>query len=82
MRGTGAAAARREYKRKWAKANPDKVKAQQERYWTKKAEQQAQEQQEEKSEDKDDPAPKRKKWTRPTKPFFERTNGKESTWQN
>ena len=32
-----AAAARREYKRKWAKANPDKVKAQQERYWTKRA---------------------------------------------
>ena len=32
-----AAAARREYKRKWAKENPDKIKAQQERYWTKKA---------------------------------------------
>lgn len=32
-----AAAARRAYKRKWAKKNPDKVKAQQERYWTKKA---------------------------------------------
>lgn len=32
-----AAEARREYKRKWAKDNPDKVKAQQERYWTKKA---------------------------------------------
>ena len=32
-----AAAARRAYKRKWAKANPDKVRAQQERYWTKKA---------------------------------------------
>lgn len=29
--------ARREYRRKWAKANPEKVKAQQERYWTKKA---------------------------------------------
>lgn len=29
--------ARRAYKRKWAKENPDKVKAQQERYWTKKA---------------------------------------------
>lgn len=29
--------ARRAYKRKWAKENPDKVKAAQERYWTKKA---------------------------------------------
>lgn len=35
-----AAAARRAYKRKWAKMNPDKVKAYQERYWHKKAEQQ------------------------------------------
>lgn len=34
--------ARRAYKRKWAKDNPDKVRAQQERYWTKRAEQQAQ----------------------------------------
>ena len=32
-----AKAARRAYKRKWAKQNPEKVKAQQERYWTKKA---------------------------------------------
>lgn len=32
-----AAEARRAYKRKWAQDNPDKVKAQQERYWTKKA---------------------------------------------
>lgn len=32
-----AATARRAYKRKWAKENPEKVKAQQERYWTKKA---------------------------------------------
>ena len=32
-----ALAARRAYKRKWAKANPDKVRAQQERYWMKKA---------------------------------------------
>ena len=32
-----AKAARRDYKRKWAKQNPEKVKAQQERYWTKKA---------------------------------------------
>lgn len=30
--------ARRAYKREWARANPEKVKAQQERYWTKKAE--------------------------------------------
>ena len=29
--------ARREYRRKWAKENPDKVRAQQERYWAKKA---------------------------------------------
>ena len=29
--------ARRAYKRQWAKNNPDKVKAQQERYWSKKA---------------------------------------------
>lgn len=33
-----AKAARREYKRQWAKDNPEKVKAQQERYWSKKAE--------------------------------------------
>ena len=32
-----AKAARRAYKRKWAKQNPEKVKAQQERYWAKKA---------------------------------------------
>lgn len=36
-----AAAARRAYKRKWAKENPEKVKAQQERYWSKKAAEQA-----------------------------------------
>ena len=29
--------ARRAYKRAWAKANPDKIQAQQERYWAKKA---------------------------------------------
>ncbi len=29
--------ARREYKRQWAKNNPDKIRAQQERYWSKKA---------------------------------------------
>lgn len=32
-----AKAARRAYKRAWAKKNPEKIKAQQERYWTKKA---------------------------------------------
>ncbi len=32
-----AKAARREYQRKWAKNNPDKIKAAQERYWLKKA---------------------------------------------
>ena len=32
-----AKAARREYKNKWAKANRDKVRAAQERYWEKKA---------------------------------------------
>lgn len=30
---------RRAYKRNWNRNNPDKVKAQQERYWNKKAEQ-------------------------------------------
>lgn len=29
--------ARRAYKRAWAKKNPEKIKAQQERYWAKKA---------------------------------------------
>ena len=39
--------ARRKYKREWAKKNPEKVKAQQERYWAKQAEkQEAQEAQE------------------------------------
>lgn len=37
--------ARREYKKMWARKNPDKVRAQQERYWQKRAEQQEQEQQ-------------------------------------
>ena len=40
-----AAEARRAYKREWARKNPDKVKAAQERYWKKKAAQ-IQEQQE------------------------------------
>lgn len=31
--------ARRAYKREWNRRNPEKVKAAQERYWTKKAEQ-------------------------------------------
>lgn len=30
---------RRAYKRDWAKKNPDKVRAQQERYWARKAQQ-------------------------------------------
>ena len=38
-----AKAARREYKRQWRKNNPDKVKAQQDRYWQKKAEEAEQE---------------------------------------
>lgn len=29
--------ARKAYRRKWAKNNPDKIKAAQERYWEKKA---------------------------------------------
>lgn len=33
--------ARRAYKRQWAKNNPDKVKAMQERYWAKRAAQEA-----------------------------------------
>lgn len=32
-----ATKARNEYRRAWAKKNPDKVKAQQLRYWAKKA---------------------------------------------
>ncbi len=32
-----AKAARRSYKRKWAKEHPEKVKQHQERYWQKKA---------------------------------------------
>ncbi len=41
MKNEKAAAARRAYQREWAKKNPDKVKAAQERYWAKKAEQAA-----------------------------------------
>lgn len=37
-----AIAARRAYKRTWARKNPEKIQAQQERYWQKRAEQQAQ----------------------------------------
>ena len=32
-----AKAARNAYRREWARKNPDKIKAQQERYWTKVA---------------------------------------------
>lgn len=38
-----AIAARRAYKAEWARKNRDKVKQQQERYWEKRAAQQAQE---------------------------------------
>lgn len=41
MKNEKAAAARRAYQREWAKQNPEKVKAAQERYWAKKAEQAA-----------------------------------------
>lgn len=34
-----AAEARRAYKRAWAKAHPEKIREQQERYWKRKAEQ-------------------------------------------
>ncbi len=34
--------ARREYKRNWQRKNRDKCRAQQERYWTKRAEREAQ----------------------------------------
>ena len=36
-----AIAARREYKRQWAKKNPDKVRAQQRRYWEKRGQEAA-----------------------------------------
>ena len=32
-----AAEARRAYRREWARKNPDKIRAQQERYWAKRA---------------------------------------------
>lgn len=38
-----AKAARRAYKREWAKRNPDKVQAAQERFYTKKAKEQQRE---------------------------------------
>lgn len=48
-----AKAAMRAYRREWRRKNPDKVKAYQEKYWEKKAAQQAQETQfdEEKHDD-------------------------------
>ena len=36
-----AAEARRKYKREWASRNPDKIRAQQARYWERKAHEQA-----------------------------------------
>ena len=50
-----AKAARRAYKRKWAKDNPEKIKAQQERYWSKKAEQAAAEQAQEQQPEQNAP---------------------------
>jgi len=47
MMSEQAKAARRAYKAEWARKNPDKVKAQQERYWAKRAAQAAQETQQE-----------------------------------
>ena len=47
-----AAEARRAYRRAWAKKNPEKVKAIQERYWAKKAEQAAAEQAQEEGKEK------------------------------
>lgn len=46
MMNEKAAEARRAYKRLWAKNNPDKVRAQQERYWSKKSEEMAKKSQE------------------------------------
>lgn len=40
-----ARAARRAYKRAWARKNPDKIKAQQERYWQRQAARQQEEKQ-------------------------------------
>lgn len=37
MMNEKAKEARRAYRRKWAKDNPEKIRAQQERYWQKKA---------------------------------------------
>ena len=45
-----AKAARRAYKREWQRNNPDKVRAQQERYWMKKALQALQEEAEHKQD--------------------------------
>lgn len=42
--------ARRQYKRQWAKNNPEKVKAQQDRYWAKRAAQQAEQTNQEQAE--------------------------------
>lgn len=47
MENKAAADARRAYKRNWAKNNPEKVKAQQERYWAKRAAEQAAKEQQE-----------------------------------
>lgn len=52
-----AAAARRAYKREWARKNRDKIREYQDRYWTRKAEQAAAEQaDDQRSEPADDAA--------------------------
>lgn len=47
-----ATAARNAYRRSWARANKDKIRAQQERYWEKKAAQAAADQTQEQGEEK------------------------------
>lgn len=42
--------ARRAYKREWAKRNPDKVRAQQERHWARKAAAMAEQAEQEKAQ--------------------------------
>lgn len=45
-----AKAARREYKKQWARKNPEKVKAQQDRYWAKRAAAEAEQREKERGE--------------------------------
>lgn len=46
-----ALAARRAYKREWARKNPDKIRAQQRRYWEKKAAEAGEKEEQEKAEE-------------------------------